>query len=165
MLYTSCCHGFSLKLFGKPIDTLSQSMVFSGDEAQGRSVGDTVRLRACALGQWLAQCHIREKERTPGRTPKRFATAEHLQLPSRTSSVDSAKSPARGHTKTLTTRVTIQVNCSIEGLALHPEVRFAWSWVGYPSRRPNGCGVQSPLGPKVYPKGKKSIGSLGPKAT
>ena len=25
------------------------------------------------------------------------------------------------------------------------------SWVGYPSRRPKGCGVQSPLGPKVYP--------------
>ena len=37
-------------------------------------------------------------------------------------------------------------------LALHPEVRFAWSWVGYPSRRPKGCGLQSPLGPKVYPK-------------
>jgi len=37
------------------------------------------------------------------------------------------------------------------GLALHPEVHFAWSWVGYPSRRPKGCGVQSPLGPKVYP--------------
>ena len=35
--------------------------------------------------------------------------------------------------------------------ALHPEVRFAWSWVGYPSRRPKGCGLQSPLGPKVYP--------------
>ena len=39
-----------------------------------------------------------------------------------------------------------------KGLALYPEVRFAWSWVGYPSRRQKGCGVQSPLGPKVYPK-------------
>ena len=26
------------------------------------------------------------------------------------------------------------------------------SWVGYPSRRPKGCGMQSPSGPKVYPK-------------
>ena len=26
------------------------------------------------------------------------------------------------------------------------------SWVGYPRRRPKGCGMQSPLGPKVYPK-------------
>ena len=25
------------------------------------------------------------------------------------------------------------------------------SWVGYPSRRPTGCGMQSPSGPKVYP--------------
>ena len=26
------------------------------------------------------------------------------------------------------------------------------SGVGYPSRRPKGCGMQLPLGPKVYPK-------------
>ena len=29
------------------------------------------------------------------------------------------------------------------------------SWVGYPSRRPKGCGMQSPSGPKVYPKKEK----------
>ena len=43
------------------------------------------------------------------------------------------------------------------GLALHPEVRFAWSWVDYPSQRPKGCGLQSPLGPKVYPKSVTSL--------
>ena len=26
------------------------------------------------------------------------------------------------------------------------------SWVGYPRRRPKGCGMQSPSGPTVYPK-------------
>ena len=26
------------------------------------------------------------------------------------------------------------------------------SWVGYPSRRPKSCGMQSPSGPKVYPR-------------
>ena len=30
------------------------------------------------------------------------------------------------------------------------------SWVGYPSRRPKGCGMQSPSGPKVYPKERGS---------
>ena len=36
----------------------------------------------------------------------------------------------------------------------HFTLRFVLprSWVGYPSRRPKGCGMQSPLGPKVYPK-------------
>ena len=34
--------------------TLSQIRCEVGDEAQGRSGGDTARLRACALGQWLA---------------------------------------------------------------------------------------------------------------
>ena len=29
------------------------------------------------------------------------------------------------------------------------------SWVGYPSRRPTGCGMQSPSGPKVYPKWRR----------
>ena len=36
----------------------------------------------------------------------------------------------------------------------HFTLRFVLprSWVGYPSRRPKGCGMQSPSGPKVYPK-------------
>jgi hypothetical protein len=48
-------------------------------------------------------------------------------------------------------------------LALHPEVRFAWSWVGYP--RLKGCGMQSPVGPKdwakVYPKVSGLVVGLG----
>ena len=35
---------------------------------------------------------------------------------------------------------------------------LAWSWVGYPSRRPKGCGMQSPSGPKVYPKSHRDLG-------
>ena len=36
----------------------------------------------------------------------------------------------------------------------HFTLRFVLprSWVGYPCQRPKGCGMQSPLGPKVYPK-------------
>ena len=36
----------------------------------------------------------------------------------------------------------------------HFTLRFVLprSWVGYPSRSPKGFGMQSPLGPKVYPK-------------
>jgi hypothetical protein len=37
------------------------------------------------------------------------------------------------------------------------------SWVGYPSRRPKGCGMQSPSGPKVYPKSCSR--PLDPKST
>ena len=33
------------------------------------------------------------------------------------------------------------------------------SWVGYPGRRPQGCGMQSPSGPKVYPKSFPSSSS------
>ena len=35
----------------------------------------------------------------------------------------------------------------------HFTLRFVLprSWVGYPRRRPKGCGMQSPSGPKVYP--------------
>ena len=35
----------------------------------------------------------------------------------------------------------------------HFTLRFVLprSWVGHPSRRPQGCGMQSPSGPKVYP--------------
>ena len=37
----------------------------------------------------------------------------------------------------------------------HFTLRFVLprSWVGYPRRRPKGCGMQSPSGPKVYPRG------------
>ena len=36
----------------------------------------------------------------------------------------------------------------------HFTLRFVLprSWVGYPRRRPKGCGMQLPSGPKVYPK-------------
>ena len=37
------------------------------------------------------------------------------------------------------------------------------SWVGYPSRRPKGCGMQSPSGPKVYPKLRYILQSIYPK--
>ena len=40
-------------------------------------------------------------------------------------------------------------------LALHPEVRFAWSWVGCP--RPKGCHAVAPW-TKSLPKGKKRKG-------
>ena len=49
----------------------------------------------------------------------------------------------------------------------HFTLRFVLprSWVGYPSPRPKGCGMQSPFGPKVYPKkesdmSKTSIGGV-----
>jgi len=35
------------------------------------------------------------------------------------------------------------------------------SWVGYPSRRPKGCGMQSPSGPKVYPWNGPHAGRKG----
>ena len=34
----------------------------------------------------------------------------------------------------------------------HFVVREERRVIGYPSRRPQGCGMQSPSGPKVYPK-------------
>ena len=42
----------------------------------------------------------------------------------------------------------------------HFTLRFVLprSWVGYPRRRPKGCGMQSPSGPKVYPKGRSGGG-------
>ena len=47
----------------------------------------------------------------------------------------------------------------------HFTLRFVLprSWVGYPSRRPKGCGMQSPSGPKVYPKSEGRVTSIDPK--
>ena len=51
---------------------------------------------------------------------------------------------------------TVRVRANPLSLGVwHFTLRFVLprSWVGYPSRRPKGCGMQSPSGPKVYPVG------------
>ena len=51
------------------------------------------------------------------------------------------------------------------GCAPKSEVRFAWSWVGYPSRRPTGCGMQEEEEEEEFITSGNCSRPLDPKST
>ena len=75
----------------------------------------------------------------------------------KTTRLPDLKSDSDPQRKLLDARVRARANPLSVGV-WHFTLRFVLPRVGLatPSRRPKGCGVQSPLGPKVYPKSKGS---------